>query len=396
VYDALERVSTQTETVGGDLLRTTYAYRELSNSESAETTNGITKTFSYDAFDERVGMQSNGRSFTFSRNLHGDISALIEGTGATATYGYTPYGRPDPALTSHEPGAPTNPFRFNDRRFDAASNTVDMGFRRFGPDVGRFLEHDFYQDALGDVDLSVDPLTQNRYAFAGGNPIGFVEVDGHYPDLGPGRLFTVVDTASRILIPSYRVSRPFGGKSWKAWQKEVHRNLRRQYPSSQWIIRVNRAIRNYEGETMKLANRRNPLRPDFQVIHRQTGRIELIVEAKTGSAEYLYGPKSRGQRALIAYRQLVGQLNYPRRGWTPPEVRAAYRLRPTIPRLGLTGRILGPASVILGAWLMDKEMKDYERWRKQIAWLYRNDRPFFYRDVCSQYRDHFIECQLIA
>ena len=57
-----------------------------------------------------------------------------------------------------------------------------MGARRFGPDVMRFLQDDVYGDALSDIDLALDPLTGNRYSFAGGNPISFVEVDGHFFD----------------------------------------------------------------------------------------------------------------------------------------------------------------------------------------------------------------------
>jgi RHS repeat-associated protein len=57
-----------------------------------------------------------------------------------------------------------------------------MGARHFSPDTGRFLQDDMYEDALGDLGLSADPLTSNRYALAGGNPVSFVEFDGHYAD----------------------------------------------------------------------------------------------------------------------------------------------------------------------------------------------------------------------
>jgi hypothetical protein len=36
-----------------------------------------------------------------------------------------------------------------------------------------------YGGALANMALSMDPFTANRYAFAGGNPISFVELDGH-------------------------------------------------------------------------------------------------------------------------------------------------------------------------------------------------------------------------
>jgi hypothetical protein len=54
-----------------------------------------------------------------------------------------------------------------------------MGARRFAPSVGRFLQVDYFNGALADLSLSSDPLTANRYGLAGGNPLSFIEWDGH-------------------------------------------------------------------------------------------------------------------------------------------------------------------------------------------------------------------------
>jgi hypothetical protein len=54
-----------------------------------------------------------------------------------------------------------------------------MQARSYRPDVGRFLTEDHYESALRDFQLQADPLTQNRFAFAGGNPVSRVEWDGH-------------------------------------------------------------------------------------------------------------------------------------------------------------------------------------------------------------------------
>ncbi len=43
------------------------------------------------------------------------------------------------------------------------------------------MTQDVLSGALGDLSLTSDPLTQNRYALAGGNPVSFVEWDGHLP-----------------------------------------------------------------------------------------------------------------------------------------------------------------------------------------------------------------------
>jgi RHS repeat-associated protein len=104
-----------------------------------------------------------------------------------ATYGYTAYGRDDKeAFTGidkpdqQDPTKePYNVYRFNAKRFDPASGDYDMGFRDYDPGLNRFLSRDSYNGALADLDLGLSPWTMNRYGFAGGNPISFIELDGH-------------------------------------------------------------------------------------------------------------------------------------------------------------------------------------------------------------------------
>ena len=61
-----------------------------------------------------------------------------------------------------------------------------MGFRDYDPGLNRFLTRDMYNGALEDMRLTLDPWNMNRYAFAGGNPITMVELDGHLLDAGGG------------------------------------------------------------------------------------------------------------------------------------------------------------------------------------------------------------------
>jgi len=56
-----------------------------------------------------------------------------------------------------------------------------MGFRNYDPGLNSFLSRDMYNGALADLSLGMDPWNANRYAFAGGNPISLVELDGHRP-----------------------------------------------------------------------------------------------------------------------------------------------------------------------------------------------------------------------
>jgi RHS repeat-associated protein len=109
----------------------------------------------------------------------------------TSTYRYTAYGQPDKTGTTgddevidNDPAKNAdivNPYRFNSKRFDGASGTYDMGFREYNPSINRFVTRDMYNGALKDLALGTDPWTVNRYAFAAGNPITGIELDGHCP-----------------------------------------------------------------------------------------------------------------------------------------------------------------------------------------------------------------------
>ncbi len=85
----------------------------------------------------------------------------------------------DPEASLGE-AAKSNPFRFEGFYQDSAIKSYDMQARPYRPEVGRFLTQDRYEESQGDFELQSDPLTQNRYAFAGGNPVNNVEWDGHH------------------------------------------------------------------------------------------------------------------------------------------------------------------------------------------------------------------------
>ena len=140
--------------------------------------------------------------YFYGHDAHASISLLTTTAGAAqAAYGCTPYGTPDLDLTQGDANEQTltNPYRYTGKWFDPASGTLDMGFRRFGADLGRFLQQDLFYGALRNLRLSLDPLTTNRYGLAGANPTNFIEVDGHQAlpvgaDLSAG-LYSVDDSS---------------------------------------------------------------------------------------------------------------------------------------------------------------------------------------------------------
>lgn len=212
-YDALDRTTKEQEDHGGsgNDRTTTFTYQALTRLATEEKqaggTSPKTKSFSYDAYGHRVAMTDTDQAgttntYTYGQDVHSSVSQLIDDAGKVkASYGYDAYGGSDApasdpqALTTGDTDklAPINPYRYASRRMDSGtvsssttpspvpngSGGYDMGARRYGPDTGSFIQQDMFYDAIGDLGLALDPLTQNRYSLAGGNPISYVETDGH-------------------------------------------------------------------------------------------------------------------------------------------------------------------------------------------------------------------------
>ena len=214
-YDALGRPILQYQRKGpGGAWRTTeLAYLGLSSDvfeevqHAGETTSDpriTTKTYAYDPFGQRISLTTDPGpaapegslaelegTFTYGYDPHGNVTLLLDDEGGVqASYGYEAYGEPVDQLTEGDnesidpeeaPDDALNPYRYSGKRQDSLSKSYDMGARRYHDASGRFLQQDLYLGALADLTLTLDPLTGNRYALAGGNPVGYVEFDGHGP-----------------------------------------------------------------------------------------------------------------------------------------------------------------------------------------------------------------------
>lgn len=105
------------------------------------------QSYTIDAARHRSGMTttpagSATERFSCGTDPHGSASLLLDATGAArAAYGYGPYGDADAALTKGDadPASVLNPYRYTGKRLDTVSGSMDMGARRFGPDIGRLL-----------------------------------------------------------------------------------------------------------------------------------------------------------------------------------------------------------------------------------------------------------------
>lgn len=217
VYDALDRPLEETEDHQGATndRKTVFSHLGLSNLVTEEKQSGggdpRTKSYAYNAVGQRIAMtdqatgsdNSTQNSYTYGNDVHGSVSQLLdESGGVKASYGYDAYGKQESSdgdpqgLSSGDLNdlKPLNPYRYSGQRLDSGSATsrddgsadqeatgVDMGARRYDLNAGRFLQQDMFQSAFADLALSVDPMSQNMYALAGGNPVSNVEFDGHHP-----------------------------------------------------------------------------------------------------------------------------------------------------------------------------------------------------------------------
>ncbi len=226
-YDALDR--RDTETKGSQRFDLSYvgmseslSQREglATSSDGTDTANG-TKRFDYDSEMTRLGMTSTDQQGatkyrSYATDANGSVVGLeSDQDGSVADkdkYDYDPYGQLEKKestgggpVTPEEqeeqtrssirqlagverntaeddlsPDAQENPFRY-EGHYANSDGTYDMQARAYRPAIGRFLSEDRFEAASGDFSLQADPLTQNRYAFAGGNPINNIEFDGHEP-----------------------------------------------------------------------------------------------------------------------------------------------------------------------------------------------------------------------
>ena len=232
-YDPLDRLTSEWEIHYGfaRTRTTTFDHLGLTGLATRETRKDSAgtlqrdNTYGYDVYGHRLTLTSTTPTttsqYSYGYDVHGSVSLLLDQTtgAAAASYGYTPYGDSDATLTKGDTDtrSPINPYRYTARRYDPGAKDLDMGARRFGPDTGRFLQADQLEGALGDLGLAADPLTGNRYALAGGNPISYVEWDGHMILDGAGAASTggsaTSPTPTSVNAAEYAATREAGAGS---------------------------------------------------------------------------------------------------------------------------------------------------------------------------------------
>lgn len=119
----------------------------------------------------------NGTTYYYVTNLQGDVTAIVDGNGATvATYVYDAWGN----LISDEPAENTvghlNPIRYRGYVYDAETELHYLQSRYYDPKLGRFLNADSYASTGQGI------LGNNMFAYCNNNPLNGEDPSGTLTD----------------------------------------------------------------------------------------------------------------------------------------------------------------------------------------------------------------------
>jgi RHS repeat-associated protein len=153
---------------------------ETSDTGTATTRYVLDSTGQPIASDDPTKVSTAGVAY-YVTDPRNNLTQLVSHNQAAvvATYGYDSFGQSKPAQTSAVAGWASR-LQFQLSPKDSKTGTYAMGPRLFDPGTYRFIGADFVTGSAEGMDLQGDPLTGNRYLYAGTNPANLID-DGHRP-----------------------------------------------------------------------------------------------------------------------------------------------------------------------------------------------------------------------
>ena len=170
-----------------------------------KTVNNGTQYYIYYIYDENgspAGITVNGTQYWFVKNLQGDVTAILDNTGAVvANYRYDAYGYiisitngsgATVGLTDSGHIARLNPFRYRGYMYDEETGYYYVSSRYYEPYIGRFLN----ADTTNILTVTPNGLTdKNLFSYCDGNPVMRVDHGGEFWDT----IFDVITLGASIV-----------------------------------------------------------------------------------------------------------------------------------------------------------------------------------------------------
>lgn len=122
------------------------------------------------SLDSWISMERDGQSYFYHKDGLGSVTALTNNAqNVESAYQYDAYGN----ILSETNGV-ANPYTFTGRSFDNSTGLYYYRTRYYDAAVGRFITKDEFPGFLR------RPLSFNKYTYAEGNPINYLDQDGQF------------------------------------------------------------------------------------------------------------------------------------------------------------------------------------------------------------------------
>ena len=134
--------------------------------------------------------QAGSDSFTYMYNGHGDVTALLDQSGAIAVqYYYDAFG-----VVTEETASVNNPFRYSGYEYDSGSGLYYLKSRHYDPAIARFMQEDthwntrngiygdnpIYADGSPVPDNNAMAQSLNRYTYVNNQPTIYQDPNGQF------------------------------------------------------------------------------------------------------------------------------------------------------------------------------------------------------------------------
>jgi RHS repeat-associated protein len=217
------------------------------------------------------------------------------------TNDFDTFGRMKTGEVSFESGSAAeralSAYTYTGMRQAAVGGTTHHGARDYAASLSSWLQTDQYLNAFDDLSLSIDPITRDRHAYAGGNPIGYVDRDGHMYTDGGGNYWGATPTAiHRHINGVSSVEARDGGSSAVSYQGYSFNGTAASV--SRKIERIHRAISaKREDERMARVSSLEAIEP--------VGDLDYVIDAMTLGSSFV--ARRVGKLALRGMGSAMGR-----------------------------------------------------------------------------------------
>ncbi len=130
----------------------------------------------YDQENQPAGFTLNGVTYSYIKNLQGDVLKVLDSSGAeVVSYTYDPWGVP--TATGDETLISLNPCTYRGYYYDQETGFYYLQSRYYDPAVGRFLNAD---DPSIVYALARRSKASNLFVYCGNNPVSRKDANGFY------------------------------------------------------------------------------------------------------------------------------------------------------------------------------------------------------------------------